>query len=194
MTEPWAEPEPWTPALRWYLRDGTRATSMRDIVGKLRDKAYKVVKQERLWYGAWLSTVWLGLDHRYGEGPPLIFESMLFAPGTAHELDMDRYATEAEAAAGHERMRKQWLWRPWPPWRETLGTLACDAKALVKYAYDQLDAAWHKDLRAAVVALGVETKWEKMSREWRPFMLHNNLWVQGWQFVLSLFQRRQKDA
>jgi len=217
MTEPWSEP--WTPerdelereldfdyehatpdeidrhlALRWYLRDGTQATSMRDLEGKLSNKAYKVVKQERLWHGAWLSTVWLGLDRRYGDGPPLIFETMLFAPGTMHELDIDRYATEAEALAGHAAMRKQWLWRPWAPWRETLSTLTRDAKELVKYAYAELDTVWHKDLHAAVTALGIETKWEKMSREWQPFMLRNNLWVRGWQFLLSLFQRRQKDA
>lgn len=51
--------------------------------------------------GPWVSTVWLGHNHRYGDGPPLIFESMVF--GLGEEL-MDRYATEAEALAGHERV------------------------------------------------------------------------------------------
>ena len=25
-----------------------------------------------------VSTIWLGLDHQWGEGPPLIFETMVF--------------------------------------------------------------------------------------------------------------------
>lgn len=50
-----------------------------------------------------VSTVWLGLDHSYG-GAPIIFETMVF--GNAHPLDQHqvRYATEAEALAGHAKM------------------------------------------------------------------------------------------
>jgi len=46
-----------------------------------------------------VSTVWLGLDHGYGGGPPLIFETMVF--GGAHDEDQWRYPTEVEALAGH---------------------------------------------------------------------------------------------
>lgn len=55
-----------------------------------------------------VSTVWLGADHSFGTGgPPLIFETMVFATegGTAdlsHDLDCRRYATEDEARRGHE--------------------------------------------------------------------------------------------
>jgi hypothetical protein len=60
------------------------------------------------WYGIWVSTVWLGLDHSFGGGPPLIFESMVFDPGRGegrwHDVDMDRYTTEAQARAGHRTM------------------------------------------------------------------------------------------
>lgn len=54
--------------------------------------------------GRWVSTVWLGLNHRYGAGPPLIFETMVFAKDKAAsgELDRECYSTEVEALAGHE--------------------------------------------------------------------------------------------
>jgi hypothetical protein len=51
---------------------------------------------------ATISTVWLGIDHGWGEGPPLIFETMWFKGADGEE--MERYATKAEALAGHERM------------------------------------------------------------------------------------------
>lgn len=50
-----------------------------------------------------VSTVWLGLNHQYGDGPPLIFESMMFQDSFLEEL-ADRYSTEEEAIAGHYRM------------------------------------------------------------------------------------------
>lgn len=42
--------------------------------------ADRTIGQHKTLYGERLSTVWLGLDHNYGSGPPLIFETMLFAP------------------------------------------------------------------------------------------------------------------
>jgi hypothetical protein len=51
-----------------------------------------------------VSTVWLGLDHSWGHGPPLIFETMVFGPESAGGYDMDcrRYSTEEQARAGHD--------------------------------------------------------------------------------------------
>jgi hypothetical protein len=53
--------------------------------------------------GQRVSTVWLGNDHRgYGDdGPPLIFETMIF--GGPHDQYCDRYSNEEAALAGHER-------------------------------------------------------------------------------------------
>jgi hypothetical protein len=51
-----------------------------------------------------VSTVWLGLDHRFGAGPPLIFETMVF--GGEHDQGQWRYSTEEQALAGHERVVK----------------------------------------------------------------------------------------
>lgn len=49
-----------------------------------------------------VSTVWLGMDHRMGpEGPPIIFETMVF--GGRYDEEQEQYATEAEALAGHAR-------------------------------------------------------------------------------------------
>src|SRR5262245_3745794 len=61
----------------------------------------------------WVSTVWLGFDHRFsGQGPPIIFETMVFPKAERddpayhglHEFDTMRYCTEEEALAGHEEM------------------------------------------------------------------------------------------
>lgn len=52
--------------------------------------------------GVKVSTVFLGLDHSFGEGPPLLFETMVF--GGSHDQDMDRYSTIEEAKAGHVAM------------------------------------------------------------------------------------------
>lgn len=50
-----------------------------------------------------VSTVWLGLDHSFGHGPPLIFETMVFGLPDDAEI-MDRYATWEQAKAGHDRI------------------------------------------------------------------------------------------
>lgn len=73
------------------------------------DPKKKIVKQETLTNGKWVSTVWLGLDHQFGEGKPLIFETMVFPEkGNYSELDVDRYYTEEEALKGHKKMVKKW--------------------------------------------------------------------------------------
>lgn len=47
-----------------------------------------------------VSTVFLGLDHSFlGQGPPLLFETMIF--GGDREGEMMRYSTWAEAELGH---------------------------------------------------------------------------------------------
>jgi hypothetical protein len=52
-----------------------------------------------------VSTVLLVMDHRFGgEGPPLIFETMIF--GGDHDGYEERYSTREEAEAGHARAVK----------------------------------------------------------------------------------------
>jgi len=50
----------------------------------------------------YISTVFLGLDHSFGKGPPLLFETLVF--GGELNGEMDRYSTWDEAEAGHDRM------------------------------------------------------------------------------------------
>lgn len=55
-----------------------------------------------------VSTVLIGLNMRFGgDGPPIIFETMVFALGDGpateqwHDLEVRRYCTEREALEGH---------------------------------------------------------------------------------------------
>ncbi|MET4017696.1 hypothetical protein BSZ19_21820 [Bradyrhizobium japonicum] len=53
-----------------------------------------------------VSTVFLGLDHRFvGEGPPLLFETIIF--GGEHDLDLSRTSTWEGAEAMHARTVEQ---------------------------------------------------------------------------------------
>ena len=49
-----------------------------------------------------VSTVFLAINHNYGAGPPLLFETMVF--GGPLDEHCERYASRAEAVAGHERV------------------------------------------------------------------------------------------
>lgn len=65
--------------------------------------------------GVWVSTVFLGNNHQFGDGPPLIFETMIFG-GPDDQDYQERYSTWDEALAGHERAVA--LSQPWRrPWR-----------------------------------------------------------------------------
>lgn len=46
-----------------------------------------------------ISTVFLGLDHGFGDGPPILFETMVF--GGTHDQYQDRHCTWSEACDGH---------------------------------------------------------------------------------------------
>lgn len=46
-----------------------------------------------------VSTVFLGLDHRWGDGPPQLFETMVF--GGPLDQEQDHYSTWDEAEKGH---------------------------------------------------------------------------------------------
>ena len=71
--------EGFDPASRLMLKQAVRANSTEYLV----------------------STVDLGLDHSFGDGPPLYYETMIFVNGKWDELYMMRYSTEREAKEGH---------------------------------------------------------------------------------------------
>lgn len=95
----------------WYDRNGEPIPDLIAWAKKLEDPAYKRVAETTLPDGKWISTVWLGIDHRFGgDCPPLIFETMVFpSKDDMGDLDCDRYSTEAEALAGHALMVEKWL-------------------------------------------------------------------------------------
>lgn len=68
--------------------------------------------------GGYVSTVWLGLDHSYGDGPPLIFETMAFCDGPLDQTQ-DRYSTREQARKGHDRMAER-VKAERAAWRELL--------------------------------------------------------------------------
>lgn len=84
----------------------------------MEDLDYKRVAYDELPDGSYLSTVWLGLDHSHGLGPPLIFETMRFPnddtfaqmefPDIFGESDETveclRYGSEEEALAAHHEI------------------------------------------------------------------------------------------
>ena len=86
----------------WYDRDG-------NPIGL--DQLDSIEKRvaETMLDSCWVSTVWLGLDHAFMGGPPLIFETMVFPAKDGEvtdycELNAKRYSTEAQAREGHDRM------------------------------------------------------------------------------------------
>lgn len=56
--------------------------------------------------GKYISTVFLGLDHSFGDGPPLLFETMVFPDEQDNwrEEEGYRYSTYEEAEAGHKEV------------------------------------------------------------------------------------------
>lgn len=65
------------------------------------NKAGRYVAHDEPSPGVEVSTVFLGLDHNHAEeGPPILFETMIF--GGEHNESQWRYATWDEAEAGHK--------------------------------------------------------------------------------------------
>ena len=93
---------------KYYNKKGETITMM-EWANLLKDRDYKVIKQELLENGKWVSTVWLGLDHNFGEGEPLFFETMVFpSKGNYLDLDAERYSTLKESEKGHQKLVEKW--------------------------------------------------------------------------------------
>ncbi len=80
----------------------------------LENKSNRVVKLDILPNGMRVSTIWLGLDHSWGGGPPLIFETMVFddkasEEGRGEDFDSQRYSTREEALEGHRELVEKYL-------------------------------------------------------------------------------------
>jgi hypothetical protein len=96
---------------RYWILDGHDPVPVADVLtwGQWFQAADRHVARDADEGTGWcVSTVFLGLDHSFtGKGHPILFETMVFPPDNvpAHlarfDHYMDRYATWAEAEAGH---------------------------------------------------------------------------------------------
>lgn len=51
-----------------------------------------------------ISTIFLGLNHQFFGGPPILFETMTFCSDDGYESQQFRYSTREEALVGHKRV------------------------------------------------------------------------------------------
>lgn len=58
-----------------------------------------------------VSTIFLGLDHSFGDGPPLVYETMIF--GGKHDQWQDRYSTREAADQGHQKAVDMVIYSSW---------------------------------------------------------------------------------
>jgi hypothetical protein len=92
----------------YYDREGM-PMAMMDWARTFEDMSYRRVKVSVVNNLVVVSTVWLGLNHRWGPGPPLIFETMTFPVDKAKVSSFSempelfgRYSSEGMAEAGHD--------------------------------------------------------------------------------------------
>jgi hypothetical protein len=92
--------------VRWYRLEGR--TPVLDPTERLQPAEQRRVARTEISSDVCVSTVFLGLDHGSTvEGPPVLFETMVFAPDTPFDQEQERYTTYDEAEAGHQ----QWVAR-----------------------------------------------------------------------------------
>jgi len=95
----------------YILDDEWNPVPCNDVVvwGRWFETADRVVacdvdeREESPYKGQRISTVFIGLDHRFGRsGPPILWETLVF--GGPLDGEMDRYTSLDEARKGHHRM------------------------------------------------------------------------------------------
>jgi len=87
----------------WVL-DGHRAVPAENMDAAARQFDPEAADLRRVGWdeldaGVTVSTVFIVYDHQFGDGPPLLFETMVF--NGDHDGWQDRYPTWEEAEAGH---------------------------------------------------------------------------------------------
>lgn len=87
-----------------YILRGTEAIPEPDLLTWARwfETAERQVARTELAEGISVSTVFLSLDHQWGHGPPILYETMVFG-GPLHE-EQEQYHTWQEAEEGHQEM------------------------------------------------------------------------------------------
>lgn len=77
------------------------AIDLDEWVQLMEDDEYRLIALTTVAGRFRVSTVWLGLNHEFFGGPPLIFETLVFDHGELHDDFMRRYHTEDQAREGH---------------------------------------------------------------------------------------------
>lgn len=112
------DPDFWLKKDGMYFARDRHEISMAGWAARREVRAYWILDQTQF-PGFWLSTVWLGMDHGFGRGEPIIFESTLFegnpeVDGLDDSVYSDRYCTEQQALKGHSdicrKIRSGWKW------------------------------------------------------------------------------------
>lgn len=96
-----------------YLLDENKEpyeVSIEEAVKLYDDLEMKIVKQDKLDDGTFISTVFLGMDHGWWDErknhnyKPVLFETMIF--GGEYDQYQERYTTYQKALEGHEQAIK----------------------------------------------------------------------------------------
>lgn len=77
-------PKPILEVVKWLEDGSNRRTVKRDEIGDIL-----------------VSTVFLGLDHAWEPGPPVLWETMIF--GGEHDQYQERYTSYKDAVEGHKK-------------------------------------------------------------------------------------------
>ena len=86
-----------------YILEGKIPKEVDDIIewGQWFKENKRHVDQTDITEDIQVSTVFLGIDHAFMGGPPLLFETMIF--GGDHDNYQERYETWEEAEIGHQK-------------------------------------------------------------------------------------------
>lgn len=86
-----------------YILEGKEPKLVEDVLEWARwfEAADRQVANTVLPSGVRVSTVFLGIDHSFYGGKPILFETMIF--GGMYDGEQERYSTWEEAEAGHEK-------------------------------------------------------------------------------------------
>lgn len=91
-----------------YILEGTTPKKCDDLIAWanwLENNNRTVIKTKTDDDSVEVSTVFLGLDHSFDSGNPLLFETLVF--GGNFDGEMDRYSTWEQAEVGHAEMVKK---------------------------------------------------------------------------------------
>jgi len=87
----------------YYDREGNQI-SMDEWINLREDQENRFIDRDVI-NGFLISTVWIGLDHQFGDGPPLVFETMVFDQREKEnweDIFCKRASTEEQAREAHQ--------------------------------------------------------------------------------------------